>query len=161
MNNKQKTLANITATSRQAALYLQSRSEAMTGTELYAEEEYIPEFAAIVKAGNMLDRPIGFTCKSSAGRVVKLIQPYDSAVYPNEPEELPAQWGFKWSTDPAKALPFVAIATSPYMTGDCCTENGKVWRSKQDNNVYAPSEYPTWWEEVAAKAYGLEIIYEG
>lgn len=150
MNDKQETLANITATSRQAALYLQSRSDTMTGTELYTEEEYIPEFAAIVKAGNMLDRPIGFVCISSAGRVVKLIQPYDSAVYPGEPETLPAQWGFKWSTNPKDALPFVKLATSPYMTGDCCTEEGKIWRSKHDDNTFAPSEYPAWWEEVNA-----------
>lgn len=148
--SKQETLANITAASRQAALYFQSRSAAMTGTELYAEEEYIPEFAAAVIAENMLDRPIGFVCKTNAGRVVKLIQPYDSTVYPGEPETLPAHWGFKWSTDPAKALPFIKLATSPYMTDDCCTENGTVWRSKQESNVYAPSEYPAWWEEVNA-----------
>lgn len=146
--SKQETLASITATSRQAALYLQSRSAGMTGTELYAEEKYIPEFAAAVKAGNMLDRPTGFVCKSSAWRVVRLIQPYDSSIYAGEPENLPAQWGFEWSSSPADALPFIKLSTSPYMTGDCCTEDGKTWRSKADNNVYAPSEYPAWWEEV-------------
>lgn len=146
--SKAETLANIAVTSRHAALYFQSRSEAMTGTELYAEEEYIPEFFAVLKAGNILDRPIGFVCKTGAGRVVKLIQPYDSTVYPYEPESLPAQWAFKWSTDPAKALPFIKLATSPYNNGDCCIENNKVYRSKHDNNTYAPSEYPAWWEEV-------------
>ena len=96
----------------------------------------------------MLDRPIGFTCKSSAGRVVRLLQAYDSDIYTQEPEELPAQWGFKWSTDPAKALPFVAISTSPYMTGDCCTVDGAVYRSVMDNNVWNPLDYPSGWEEV-------------
>ena len=96
----------------------------------------------------MLHRTAGFVCKSSAGRVVKLLQPYDSDIFTAEPEELPAQWGFVWSTDPVKALPFVAISTSPYMIGDCCTENDKTYKSKIDNNVWSPSSYPAGWEEV-------------
>lgn len=127
---------------------LQSRSGEMDGTALYAEEEKIPDFVAAKAAKNMLERPVGFVCKSSAGRVVKMLQVYDSNTYPQEPEELPAQWGFKWSTDPTKALPFVAISTSPYMKDDCCSENGVVYRSTMDDNVWAPSEYPQGWEQV-------------
>lgn len=145
---KTETLAAVRDSARNAALYLQTRAENMTGTELYASAEYIPAFAAVIASGNMLDRPAGFVCRSSEGRVVRLIQPYDSTIYPGEPETLPAQWGFKWSTDPAKALPFIALATSPYMTGDCCTDGGKTWRSKMDNNVYSPADYPAGWEEV-------------
>lgn len=130
------------------AIALQAISAEMTGTELNAQTDAIPEFTAAVKVKNMLDRPIGFVCKSSAGRVVALLQPYDSDVYTQEPEELPAQWRFKWSTDPAKALPFVKIATSPYNTGDCCTWEGAVKRSTIDNNVFSPSEYPQGWEDV-------------
>ena len=104
---KTETLAAVRDSARNAALYLQTRAKNMTGTELYAEEEYIPTFASVIASGNMLDRSAGFICRSSAGRVVRLIQPYDSIIYPGEPETLPAQWGFKWSTDPAKALPFV------------------------------------------------------
>lgn len=129
---------------------LQTEAESMTGTELYAEEDYIPDFAAAMAKKNMLERKAGmtdgFVCRSSAGRVVRLIQNYDSSIYTQEPEDLPAQWGFVWSTDPEKALPFVAISTSPYMTGDCCTENGTAYRSKIDNNVWAPSAYPQGWE---------------
>ena len=129
---------------------LQTDAENMTGTELYAEEDYIPDFAAAVAKKNMLERKAGmtdgFVCRSSAGRVVRLIQNYDSSIYTQEPEDLPAQWGFVWSTDPEKALPFVAISTSPYMTGDCCTENVTAYRSKIDNNVWAPSAYPQGWE---------------
>ena len=87
---------------------------------------------------------------SPAGRVVRLLQPYDSTIYTQVPEELAAQWGFVWSTDPAKALPFVAISTSPYKKGDCCTEGGKVYRSTLDNNVWSPSAYPQGWDEVSA-----------
>lgn len=148
MSAKSEALAAVRDASRQAALYLQGRSAEMSGAELYAEKGYIPEFTAVVAAGNMLERPVGFTCKSSAGRVVRLVQPYDSSIYQDEPESLPAQWGFKWSDDPADALPFISLATSPYMIGDCCTEDGKVWRSTADYNVYAPSAYPHGWEVV-------------
>lgn len=128
---------------------LQARSSTMTGTELYAEEEKIPDFQAARAVMNMLQRPVGFVCRSSAGRVVKLLQVYDSTIYTQEPEELAAQWGFKWSTDPAKALPFIALSTSPYGKGECCTEGDKIYRSTIDNNVWAPSAYPQGWEEVS------------
>lgn len=133
---------------------LQERSGSMTGTELYSEEEKIPSFVAACQTKNMLERKAGFICKSTAGRVVKLLQPYDSTVYTGEPETLPAQWGFKWSQDPAKALPFIALSTSPYMVGDCCTEGGKTWRSKIDNNVHSPSAYPQGWQDVATEEGG-------
>ena len=135
-----------------AAQAVQANAENMTGTELYAEEEYIPSFKAAVAKKNMLERKAGqkdgFVCKSSAGRVVRLIQNYDSSIYTQEPEELPAQRGFGWSKDPAKALPFISMATSPYNTGDCCTETGIVYRSLIENNVHAPSAYPQGWEKV-------------
>ena len=133
---------------RADALGLQERSAGMTGTELYAEDKIIPEFTKACEVMNMLERPVGFVCKSSAGRVVKLLQVYDSTVFTAEPEELPAQWGFKWSTDPAKALPFVEISTSPYMIGDCCIENEIVYRSLIDNNTFSPSTYSLGWEVV-------------
>lgn len=158
MNNKELVLDTMKRSGKLVAQSVQTRSSEMTGTELNAESMYIPEFTAACKKQNMLERKAGmtdgFVCRSSAGRVVRLLQNYDSTVYlhedgtPWEPEELPAQWGFKWSTDPKDALPFVAISTSPYNTGECCTEEGKTYRSKMDGNVHAPSAYPQGWEEV-------------
>lgn len=127
---------------------LQGRSGSMGGTALYAEEDKIPDFKAACAAKNMKDRKAGFVCRSTAGRVVKLLQVYDSTVYTQEPEDLPAQWGFVWSTDPAKALPFIALSTSPYAKGDCCTHNGHVWRSGQDGNVWAPGTINVKWEDL-------------
>lgn len=148
MTSKEKVLKRERDRGRLAALEVQEKAPSMTGTELNAVDDRIPSFAAAVKKQNMMERAVGFVCKSSAGRVVKLLQVYDSDVYTQEPEELPAQWGFVWSQDPAKALPFVAIATSPYMKGDCCTEGGKVYRSHRDNNTHAPSAWPQGWEIV-------------
>lgn len=134
---------------RSNALALQTAAPGLSGTALNERVQDIPGFVAAKATKNMLDRPLGFVCKSSAGRVVKLLQPYDSDIYPGEPETLPAQWGFAWSKKPAHALPFVALATSPYMIDDCCTFDGKVWASQTDNNVFSPSEYPAGWKEVA------------
>lgn len=134
------------------ALALQERSSKMTGTELNAEDSKIPSFRAAVKEKNMLDRKAGqqdgFVCMSTAGRVVRLIQNYDSNVFTGEPEELPAQFRFVWSTDPAKARPFIASSTSYYNTGDCCLNKaGEARRSKIDANVFDPDVSPEFWED--------------
>ena len=136
---------------------IQNRSAEMTGTELYAAEDNIPDFAAAVASKNMLERAAGFVCRSTAGRVVKLLQPYDSSIYTAEPEELPAQWGFEWSTDPQKARPFVAMSTSPYNTGHCCTYPGEdgvdhVYRSGQDGNVWPPRTVNVKWTDLGTVA---------
>lgn len=147
-SNKDFVLETMASFGRAQAEAVQSKADDMTGTELYEKEGFIPDFKAACAVKNMSERSIGFVCKSSAGRVVRLLQLYDSDIFPAEPEELPAQWGFKWSKDPAKALPFIALSTSPYDTGDCCTEDGVVYRSRIDFNVYAPSDYPQGWEAV-------------
>ena len=128
-----------------AAQSLQTRAAELTGSEVYAEQSASPDFDP---EKQYLNYKAGFVCRSPSGRMVRLLQPYDSTVYTQTPEELPAQWGFYWSQNPEDALPFVALSTSPYMTGDCCTENGVVYRSAIDNNVWPPSEYPQGWEEV-------------
>lgn len=148
MTAKERVLQRERQRGYEAAKVVQNNADMMTGTELYAVDDRIPSFKAAAARMNMLDRPVGFVCKSSAGRVVRLLQVYDSDIYTQEPEELPAQWGFKWSTDPAKALPFVAISTSPYMLGDCCSVDGVVYRSTMDNNVWSPVDYPSGWEAV-------------
>lgn len=148
MNDKEFVLQTMQQAGLTQAQALQVKAPEMTGTELYAAEDYIPDFQAACAAKNMLERSPGFVCRSTAGRVVRLLQVYDSTVYTQEPEDLPAQFGFVWSTDPSKALPFIALSTSPYNTGDCCTEGGRVYRSKIDTNTWAPSEYPDGWEDL-------------
>ena len=146
--NKEKLMEKMRENGMQDAQVLQEKAGSMTGTELNEKKEAIPDFTAAAAKMNMLEREVGFVCKSSVGRVVKLLQVYDSSIYTAEPEELSAQWGFVWSQDPAHALPFIALSTSPYGKGDCCTENDIVYRSKIENNVWAPSEYAQGWEKV-------------
>lgn len=150
MTSKEFVLDTMRKQGYDAAMALQEKAGGMTGTELNSEAGYIPSFQAAKQKMNMLERPIGFVCRSTAGRVVALIQQYNSDTFPQEPEELAAQWRFKWSKDPAHALPFVALSTSPYDTGECCTEDGVVYRSAMDGNTHAPSAYPRGWEAVEA-----------
>ena len=126
---------------------VQEKAAEMSGTELYAKDDFIPYFNP---ERQYLNYKAGYVCKSAAGRVVRLIQPYDSTIYTGQPEELAAHWGFVWSTDPKKALPFVAISTSPYNKGEYCTEDGVVYRSLIDTNTFKPSEYPQGWEVYVA-----------
>lgn len=148
MTSKERVLERERQRGRTAALEVQARSPEMNGTELNAVADRIPMFTETVKVMNMLERSVGFVCRSSAGRVVKLLQSYDSTIYTQEPEELPAQFGFVWSTDPAKALPFIALSTSPYAKGDCCLNaKGVAKRSTLDNNVWSPDTNPEFWED--------------
>ena len=146
---------------------LQERSGSMDGTALYAEEEKIPDFQAARAAKNMKDRPAGqengFICRNSAGLVVRLVQPYDSDIYPQEPGDktLAAQWRFVYSKDPRKARPFLdepeILSLNYYNVGECCTENGPVYRSTSAATVDRPREYAQGWgyhgtiEEVMAQ----------
>ena len=138
---------------RRQALALQEASSGMTGTELNAADDRIPDFREAVKVKNMLQRKAGqtdgFVCRSSAGRVVRLIQKYDSDIFTGEPEDLPAQFRFVWSTDPAKARPFISSATSYYNKGDCCLNAaGQPVRSNIDVNTWDPDVSPQFWDAV-------------
>lgn len=148
MNSKDFVLETMKKYGLAYAETIQAKASSMTGTELYDEYAFIPSFYAACAKKNMLERSVGFVCRSPQGRVVKLLQPYDSEIYKGEPEELPAMWGFKWSTNPKYALPYIKSAESPYGEGECCTWNDEVYRSKINANVYSPDEYPDGWEKV-------------
>lgn len=152
MTSKERVLQRERDRGRMAAQEVQEKSSGMTGTQLNAADDRIPRFSEAVKVRNMLDRKAGqtdgFVCRSSEGRVVRLIQNYDSDVFTGEPETLPAQFRFVWSTDPAKAKPFIASSTSYYNTGDCCLNKaGEPRRSKIDVNTFGPDTSPEFWED--------------
>lgn len=130
---------------RKEAMTLQENSSAMSPDEIVAADLIIPEFD---NTKQYLDYQPGYVCKTKSGNVVKLLQPYDSLIYPQQPEELPAQWGFYWSTQLQHARPFLKLSTSPYYKESCCIFEGYIWRSTIDNNVFSPSEYPMGWERL-------------
>lgn len=152
MTSKERVLKREYDRGRLAALEVQEKAPTMTGTELNAADDRIPHFKEAVKKKNMLYRKAGqddgFVCLSSAGRVVRLIQNYDSNTFKGEPEELKAQFRFVWSHDPAKAKPFISSSTSYYNKGDCCLNKaGKPRRSKIDVNTFDPDVSPEFWED--------------
>ena len=150
MTNKDYVIDAMWERGRELALGVQKEASTLTGTELNDKDDYIPLFIESIKVKNMLNRDVGFVCRSSAGRVVKLLQVYNSDIYTNEPEELPAQWGFVWSQNPEKAKSFIALSTSPYNKGDCCIDinDNYIYKSLIDNNVFSPTDYPAGWEKI-------------
>lgn len=149
MESKEYVLKKMKEVGLRAAEDLQAATPDMDGTQLIDREGDIPDFDP--DKHQYLNWTAGQAVRDD-GQVWKLLQPYDSTIYKDPPGEMRAQWGLMHTKDPAKAKPFVpAQGTSGmYMTDECCTEDGKVYRSKVDNNVWAPGEYPDYWEEVAA-----------
>lgn len=131
---------------RRQALALQKQAPAMTGTEVIAQEGNIPawnpnkDYSAWAAGYPVADE----------GQVWLLLQPHNSAHYTGRPSGLRALWGLAHTTDPAKAKPWVEPygTSGMYMTGECCTYGGHVWRSDQDNNVWAPGTTGVKWADL-------------
>lgn len=148
MESKEYVLDKMKEVGLRAAENLQAAAPDMDGTALIDREGDIPDFDP--NKHQYLNWTAGQAVRDD-GQVWKLLQPYDSSIYKDPPGEMRAQWGLMHTKDPAKAKPFVpAQGTSGmYMLNEYCTEGGKVYRSKADNNVWTPGEYPDYWEEVA------------
>lgn len=142
MTNEEFVLSIMAKLGKIAAQSLQDRISTMSSTEIVNESDLLPEFNP---EKQYLNFQAGYVCRSPIGNAVKLLQPYDSTIYTQPPEELPAQWGFYWSSDPTKAKSFLKLATSPYNVNDCCEFEGYVYRSTIPNNVWSPDENPSGW----------------
>ena len=152
MTNKDIVLNAMRSQGRADALDLRNRAADMDGTAIIAEEEKIPQFDgqkdySAWKAGAPVYEVI-----DGERQVFTLIQPYNAANYSGTPSTLPAIWSIRHTKDPQKAKPWLAPngTSGLYMKDECCTENGKTWSSAQDNNAFAPSAYPLYWNEVSA-----------
>lgn len=145
MTDRELVLSVLKEYGKTQAKLLQQAASDMTSDEIVDKSVFIPEFNP---ERQYLSYKPGYICKDAIGNVVRLLQPYDSLIYTQQPEELPAQWGFYWSTDPTKAKPFLESATSPYDVEDCCTFGGHVWQSKIANNVWSPAGYPQGWTDL-------------
>lgn len=147
MDNKEYILGKMREVGLRAAEDLQAAAPDMDGTQLIDKEGDIPDFDP--DKHQYLNWTVGQAVRND-GQVWKLIQPYDSTVYKEPPAQMRAQWGLCHTKDPAKAKPYVAPegTSGMYMLGECCMEDGKVYRSTIDNNVWESSGYPDGWEEV-------------
>lgn len=145
MTSKEKVLSRERSRGRAAALDLAARAFQMDGTSIIAEEDHIPDWSeSAVYTGYHIDYPV-----RDKGQVYTILQPHTPAHNPGfRPADLPAIYSIRHTTDPKKAKPYMAPngASGMYITGECAVENGGVYRSTMDNNVWAPESYPAGWE---------------
>ena len=149
MTSKDRVLERERSRGRAAALDLANRAvaEKLDGTALIAEQDSVPAWRedAVYKQEH-IGRPV-----QDGDQVYTILQAHTPAHNPgSRPADLPAIYSIRHTKDPAKAKPYMPPngTSGMYMAGDCCVENGAVWRSLNDNNVWSPSAYPSFWEEV-------------
>ena len=148
MESKEYVLNKMREVGLNSAVEFQKQAPELDGTQIIDRENSIPDFNPDVH--QYLNWAKG-ECVRDNGQVWQLLQPYDSTVYKDHPENLRAQWSLCHTKDPAKAKPYVApMGTSGmYMKDECCiASDGKVYKSLVDNNVWEPTGYPAGWEEV-------------
>lgn len=148
MESKEYVLEKMRDIGLAAAESFQAAAPELDGTAIIDREDDIPDFDPDKHQYLNWTKD---SCVRDEGQVWQLIQPYDSTINKDHPNNIRAHWSLCHTKDPAKAKPYVpAQGTSGmYMTGECYkSENGKVFRSKVDNNVWTAEEYPDYWEEV-------------
>ena len=149
MDNKEFVLESMRNIGIQAVEKLQSEAPTLDGTASIDRENYIPDFAD--KDGKPAKQYLNWgagTAVRDNGQVWQLIQPYDSTVFTERPEDLRAQWGLCHTKNPLKAKAFVTPygISGLYMKGECCLVDGVVYISKNENNNFHPNDYPDGWE---------------
>lgn len=131
-----------------SALTLREKAPEMDGTQLIAEEDFVPDFDPKKdytgwKAGS----PV-----RDEGQVWTLLQPYNASHFTGRPSTLRAMWGLAHTTDPKKAKPYVApYGTSGlYANGECMIwTDGEIYRCIATNPTeYTPDSYAQYWERV-------------
>lgn len=148
MESKTYVLEKMKEIGLQAAQSLQKAAPELDGTAIINREDDIPDFNP--DKHQYLNWNTGEVVRDD-GQVWQLKQPYDSTIYKDHPNDMRAQWSLCHTKDPAKAKPFVPAQgdSGMYMKGECCiAKDGSVRRSKIDNNVWPPTEYPDGWEMV-------------
>nr|DAV38384.1 MAG TPA: hypothetical protein [Caudoviricetes sp.] len=148
MESKEYVLSKMRDIGLQAAEVLQAKAPEMDGIALIDNEDDIPEFNP--DKHQYLNWKVGEVVRDD-GQVWQLLQPYDSTIYKDHPKDMRAQWSLCHTKDPAKAKPYVAPhgQSGMYMKDECCIAgDGKTYKSKIDNNVWPPTEYPDGWEIV-------------
>lgn len=150
MNSKEIVLNAMRSQGRADALDLRNRAADMDGTAIIAEEEKIPQFDSQKDYSSWKVGAPVYEIIDGEHQIFTLIQPYNAANYSGTPSTLPAIWSIRHTKDPKKAKPWLAPngTSGLYMKDECCTENGKTWRSAQDNNAFSPSAYPLYWNEI-------------
>lgn len=128
-----------------AATALQEQAPDLTETQIIDREADIPEFDPAVQYLNWTAKAV----VRDNDQVWQLLQPYDSTVYTDRPENLRAQWSLCHTKNPKKAKPYVEPqgTSGMYMKDECCVQNDNIYVSTIDNNVWPPDQYPEGWKK--------------
>ncbi len=131
-----------------AAQDLRERAPSMSGTEIIAEEEYIPDWSF---EKDYAKAPVGTPVKFN-GQDYSLLQPHTPSHFPGQtPETLFSLWDILHTTDPLKAKPWVKPQNGTwgmYHEYECMIyTDGLIYKCRRDT-VYSPEEYGPDWEVV-------------
>ena len=132
---------------RSDALALRDQAPELTQTEVIDREIAIPNFDHEKDYSSF---PAGAPV-ADEGQVWLLITPHNAAHYQGRPSTLRALWSLAHTKNSEGAKAWVdPLGTSGmYMKDEVYKdENGKIWKSKVDNNVYKATDLPSNWEEV-------------
>lgn len=153
MTSKQKVLGIMRSQGRADALDLRGRAANLDGTGIIAEEEKIPQFDPKKDYSTWAAGAPVWEAVEGERQVFKLITPHNAAHYPGStPANTPALWSICHTKDPAKAKPFVYSqgTSGMWMTDECCTKDGHVWKSTKDGHSFPPNEVGTggYWDDL-------------
>ena len=145
MDSKAYVLDAMRDTGASRAKTLRESAESMTGTEIIAQEDYIPDWRS---DADYSAAPVGAPVQHD-GQVYKLLQPHNAAHYPGTiPATLPALWRVTHTMDPKKAKPWAQPTSTSdmYLAGEYMVwTDGETYRCKSDTG-YSPAEYAAAWE---------------
>lgn len=147
MTNKELVLEVLNTLGITEAANLQEKFSEMTDTEIIDNERAIPDWS---KDKDYTSSPVG-TPVSDEGQVWGLITPHNASYYEGRPSTLRALWSLKHTKNPLKAKPWVdPYGTSGmYMKDECYLgDNGHVYQSTQDNNVWDYEAYSAYWNDL-------------
>lgn len=156
MNSKDLILSMMREQGKSDALNLRNRATDMDGTALIAEEKKIPLF---IPGKDYSGWPVGAPVAEIVDgetQIFKWLIPVNTANYPGMlPSNSPTQLSPCHTKDPNKAKAWLAPngISGLYMRDEVCTDPNAedpmaVYRSLKNNNEFAPSAYPDYWELV-------------
>ncbi len=151
MNHQEMILEMMRRQGRTDAADLRTRAATLDGTTIIAEENKIPAFDP---GKDYSSWPAGAPVEDD-GQIYTLLQPHNAANYPgSRPRNTPALWSITHTKDPAKAKAYLSPngTSGLYMLDEVCLAAGHVWRSRIDNNTWAPGTQgtETMWEDLGA-----------
>lgn len=130
---------------------LRAEAADLSGTEIIAREQSVPLFE---EGKDYSAWPVGAPVAEEVDgevQVYKIITPANMAHYPGvRPSNTPSMFSVTHTTDPAKAKQFVPPngTSGLYAAGECCVENGAVYRNLHEGNEFPPSAMAERWEPV-------------